>query len=98
MGGTWTGVSCIMPNCPIIVDTANDGYHLTSVEDGVRFDLDADGTPELVAWTRPGSDDAFLAIDRNGNGRIDDGTELFGNHTPVYAGIRISQRQTGSRS
>jgi len=90
MGGTWTGVSCILPNCPIIVDTANDGYHLTSVEDGVRFDLDADGTPELVAWTRPGSDDAFLALDRNGNGRIDDGTELFGNHTPVYAGSDIT--------
>jgi hypothetical protein len=85
-GGTWTGTSCILPNCPIIVDTANDGYRLTSVEDGVRFDLDADGTPELVAWTRAGSDDAFLAIDRNGNGRIDDGSELFGNHAPVYGG------------
>lgn len=84
MGGSWTGWSCIVPNCPIIVDTAGDGYRLTGVEDGVLFDLDADGAAERVAWTRAGSDDAFLAIDRNGNGRIDDGSELFGNHARVY--------------
>lgn len=79
----WNGVECIYaPGSPIIVDTARDGYHLTSAEDGVLFDLDANGTPELTAWTRAESDDAFLAMDRNGNGRIDDGTELFGNHTP----------------
>jgi hypothetical protein len=84
MGGSWTGWSCIVPNCPIVIDTAGDGYKLTSVEDGVLFDLDADGTPERVAWTLTGSDDGFLAIDRNGNGRIDDGAELFGNHARVY--------------
>ena len=81
--GRWLGGFCELPNCPLIVDTARDGYKLTSVEDGVRFDLNADGTPEQVAWTRRDSDDAFLALDRNGNGRIDDGTELFGNHTPA---------------
>ena len=69
---------------PIIVDTGRDGYRLTSVKNGVHFDLNADGTPELTAWTRRDSDDAFLAMDRNGNGRIDDGTELFGNYTPAY--------------
>ena len=83
-GGTWNGWECNYPNCPIIVDTGRDGYRLTSTSSGVRFDLDADGTPEQVAWTRAESDDAFLAMDRNGNGRIDDGTELFGNHTPAF--------------
>jgi hypothetical protein len=82
----WNGSDCVWtPGSPIIVDTARDGYHLTSANDGVTFDLNGDGIPDRVAWTQPDSDDAFLAIDRNNNGRIDDGSELFGNHTPVYA-------------
>jgi hypothetical protein len=82
----WNGIECVYtPGSPIIIDTARNGYHLTSTNDGVRFDLDADGSPELVAWTRTDSDDAFLAMDRNGNGRIDDGSELFGNRTPAHA-------------
>ncbi len=40
------------------------------------FDLDADGTPEAIPFVAAGS--GFLALDRNGNGRIDDGRELFG--------------------
>jgi hypothetical protein len=83
-GGRWLGWSCELANCPLIIDTARDGYRLTSVENGVRFDLNADGIPEQVAWTRRDSDDAFLVMDRNGNGQIDDGSELFGNFTPAY--------------
>ena len=69
---------------PIIIDVAKDGYRLTSVDDGVLFDLDADGVPEQVSWTHQDSDEAFLAMDRNGNGSIDNGAELFGNGTPAY--------------
>lgn len=42
---------------------------------------DADGRPNPISWTAPGSDDAFLALDRNFDGRIEDGRELFGSYT-----------------
>ncbi|MFT3736982.1 MAG: hypothetical protein QM776_18545 [Rhodocyclaceae bacterium] len=45
----------------------------------IQFDLDSDGKKEAIATLGGGS--AFLAIDRNGNGVIDDGSELFGPRT-----------------
>jgi hypothetical protein len=73
---------------PILLDFGKSGFDLTSVRDGVRFDIDADGTPDQVAWTAARPGDAFLALDRNGNGQIDSGAELFGDATPLADGTR----------
>jgi hypothetical protein len=57
------------------------GFNLSSATDGVLFDLAATGKARQTAWTRAGSTNAFLVLDRNGNGVIDSGLELFGNVT-----------------
>lgn len=72
--------TCIR-NSPIIIDIQGNGFELTDVANGVQFDFSRDGL-DRMAWTAHGSGDAFLVLDRNGNGFIDDGFELFGNLTP----------------
>lgn len=72
--------------CPVLLDLEGDGIHLTGLGDPVWFDIDADGQLDLMSWTDGG--EGMLVLDRNGNGLIDDGGELFGNFTRLSDGSR----------
>jgi hypothetical protein len=76
------------PDSPIVIDVRGNGFDLTDAAHGVTFDIRADGRPVRVGWTSAAPedsarapDDVWLALDRNQNGLIDDGSELFGNYT-----------------
>ncbi|MBD2340809.1 hypothetical protein H6G64_27970, partial [Calothrix sp. FACHB-156] len=65
---------------PLVLDLDNDGIELISLQNSKTFfDLDADGFAEKTGWVK--ADDGILAWDKNGDGKINDITELFGNAT-----------------
>lgn len=66
---------------PIIIDVKAEGFHLTDQANGVMFKFYGDAKQQ-VSWTDPRYGNGWLALDRNGNGMIDDASELFGNLTP----------------
>jgi hypothetical protein len=78
--------NCAVTGCgnpdPIIIDAKDKGFHLTDAGHGVRFTFVPSQPPMQMAWTDATFGNGFLVLDRNGNGIIDDGTELFGNLTP----------------
>ncbi|MEX2490603.1 MAG: calcium-binding protein [Nitrospirales bacterium] len=74
------GVSLFEGVDPLVLDLDGDGLELTARTNlSPVFDLDGDGFAEQTGWVRP--DDGLLAYDQNGNGQIDDITELFGSPT-----------------
>lgn len=66
-----------------VLDFAGDGVALTAADRGVAFDIEGTGTRVRVGWTHAGSDDAFLALDSNGNGEIDSAAELISTRTAL---------------
>lgn len=71
---------------PIIINFENGDYRLTGANSPVRFAMNPQREPVLMGWTAAGADEAFLWLDRNHNGRVTSGAELFGNFTPLRNG------------
>ena len=69
---------------PLTLDLDGDGLETVPTSAGVLFDHDGDGIKQGTGWVNP--DDGFLVLDRNGNGAIDNGAELFGDATPLPNG------------
>jgi len=70
---------------PLIFDLNGDGIRTTSLDDSTAyFDLDGDGFAEKVAWV--GDGDGLLTLDRNGDGMVTNGQELFGDRTRLING------------
>src|SRR5215467_4109474 len=78
--GTICFKNCACPS-PIVIDLSRKGFQLTSAQSGVRFDITGTGNPIQIGWTDASGGNAFLVLDRDGNGKIDSGKELFGNYT-----------------
>ena len=79
------------PISPIIIDLGQDGFHLGEVGVGVYFDFNGDGALSHVQWLEENGNDAFLGLDLNGNGLVDDGLELFGDNTIMLASGKTAE-------
>ena len=80
-----TAPRCPNSSCaPIVIDTTGHGFVFTDPAKGeyVSFDFQGNGTVSKVSWPKVGSGNAWLVLDRDGDGVIKDGTELFGNFSP----------------
>jgi hypothetical protein len=76
------------PSSPIIIRLSPGAYEMTGADKPVWFDIDADGVRDHLTWTAAATDQAFLWLDRNGDGRVTDGSELFGTSSPLRSGAR----------
>jgi Ca2+-binding RTX toxin-like protein len=80
-------LSAVYRRDPLTLDLDGDGLETVgSAQSNILFDHDGDGLLTGTGWVL--GDDGFLVLDRNGNGLIDSGLELFGDSTPLAAGGR----------
>lgn len=91
---TKTAKQAIPRRDPLTLDLNGDGIQTVPLSTPpLFFDLTASGVKVSTGWIAPS--DGLLVMDRNGNGLIDSGAELFGDATPAYA-AGTSSPTTGS--
>lgn len=82
------GLTDPIPTSPLVLDLDGDGIETVGMASGIQFDLNNNGFCETVGWV--GADDGLLALDRDGDGAITGGFELFGNNTLLESGSRAA--------
>ncbi|GKT01276.1 RTX toxin [Acidovorax sp. SUPP3434] len=92
LGRNWTA-----PRDPLVLDLDGDGIEAVGIDPArpILFDHDGDGTRNATGWIA--GDDGLVVLDRNGNGVIDSGRELFGDQTlkPVGSDGRAQTHANG---
>jgi hypothetical protein len=81
-------ISHLTSGTPLILDLNGDGVSTLSIKSGVRFDLFADGKAVQTGWVS--NSDGLLVLDRNHDGQINDGSELFGSSTTLADGTKAA--------
>ncbi len=71
---------------PLVLDLTDTGFVPKPVSEGAYFDLNRDGFAEKINWVSGGN--GFLAVDKNGDGKIRNGNELFGDNTVLASGVQ----------
>jgi hypothetical protein len=96
-GGPGTRLECIPGvdvgcgiTSPILINLDNGPYQLTGAESPVLFDITGTGTKLPIGWTAPGTNQAFLWMDRDHDGVVTGGAELFGTATVLKNGHRAA--------
>jgi hypothetical protein len=78
----------MLATTPIVLDLNGDGVQTDSLANGVNFDILANGQSTRTGWVQ--KNDGLLVMDRNHDGAINDGSELFGSSTVLADGSKAS--------
>jgi len=89
------------PTSPVVLNLESGSFRFTGIENPVDFDIDCDGSPDIISWTDPSFQGGFLVLDRNGNGQYDAslprvaGEVVFGN-PPAECGTTPTDTRTAT--
>jgi hypothetical protein len=81
-------IDSLLATSPIVLDLDGNGVSTLAASAGVNFDINATGNAHRVGWAS--ATDGLLVRDRNGDGIINDGSELYGSATRLADGSRAS--------